>query len=585
MRLSQVALSVADVRRSQAWYREVLGLAPAGGTNLFAGPLSSMVQGIPRAASTCWWLIDRQDHFQLELFEFRSPPTRAFASRRRPCDVGYSLIAFHVEDLGACLARAAARGATALSDPIGDPGSRRCCVRDPDGVIVELMEDDPRADERRDRPRAELRAVTRAVRLSVDDLERSRRLLVESLGLREATAGLHDPEHEALWGLDGAERDSLSLWAGDFMLELVEYAEPRGKPWPPGYRISDRGLLNVAFGFRDRREFEAAYGRFREAGCEPNGPPVRLGSWSVVYVNDEAGFSYELLHVEPWFEAMLGFRPRRTPRLAPFAGRAPAHRRRERAFAKALVTGAGGGIGVELCGLLAEEGTALVLLDRDERALVRLADEHSDRVAVETRACDFTDLDAVDEAAEELLVAHPDIDLMLAGAGVDRAQSFLRLDWRAVRDDHSINTQANYVLLSRLLPAMAARGSGHVTAIASLAGLLGLPYEGSYSATKAALAALIESARTELGPSGITFTTVFPGFVDTPMFRANAFRHTYSIPPREAAERIYEATLARRPELSFPASERAKIALARALPARLRDRLTRGVMRDLGEGG
>jgi short-subunit dehydrogenase/catechol 2,3-dioxygenase-like lactoylglutathione lyase family enzyme len=579
VRLSQVALSVADLRRSQAWYREVLGLAPAGGTNLFAGPLASMVQGLPRAASTCWWLVDRQDQFQLELFEFRSPPTRAFASARRPCDIGYSLLSFHVDDLDAALARAAALDAAPLSEPIGDPGERRCCLRDPDGVIVELMEDDPRGRPRRGRPRPEIGAVARGVRLSVPDLERSRRLLVERLGLPEAQPQLHGPEHEGLWGLEGAERQSVSVWAADFLIELVEYREPRGEPWPPGYRISDRGILNLAFGFRERGEFENAYRRFRAAGCQPNGPVLRLGPWSVVYVNDDQGFSYELLHVEPWFEGAMGFRPRSTPRLAPFAHGVPVLRRRERAFAKALVTGAGGGIGVELCRLLAEDGTALVLLDRDERALERVEEEHSGRVAVEGRACDFADLEAVDAVAAELVERHPDLDLLLACAGVDRAQSFLGLDWRAVRDDHAINTQANYVLLSRLLPAMAARGRGHVTVIASLAGLLGLPYEGSYGASKAALAALVESARAELAPAGLTFTTVFPGFVDTPMFRANAFRHTYSIPPRDAAERIYEATLARRAELSFPARERAKLALARALPPRLRDRLARSAMR------
>ena len=94
MRLSQIAASVTDLRRTQRWYREVLGLEPAGGTNLFAGPVASMVQGVPRAASTCWWLVDRQDQFQLELFEFRSPPVRRLPPDWRPCDVGYTTISF-----------------------------------------------------------------------------------------------------------------------------------------------------------------------------------------------------------------------------------------------------------------------------------------------------------------------------------------------------------------------------------------------------------------------------------------------------------------------------------------------------------
>jgi short-subunit dehydrogenase len=311
---------------------------------------------------------------------------------------------------------------------------------------------------------------------------------------------------------------------------------------------------------------------------EANGPPLRLGAWSVVYVNDDQGFSVELLHVEPWYERRLGFRPRSTPRLAPLAGRTPARRRAERRFAKALITGAAGGLGTELSRLAAEDETSLVLLDRDPECLSRLALELGNGVEVATRELDLADLDAVDAAAAELVAEHPDIDLAIAGAGLDRAQSLLAFDWRQARDDFNVNSLANLVLLSHLAPAMAGREGGHVTAIVSLAGLVGMPYEAAYSGSKAALAAIAESARAELEPDGITFTAVFPGFVDTPMFRANAFKHTYWIAPRDAAERIYMATLARRESLYFPAREHAKLRLARLLPARLRDPLTRGAI-------
>src|SRR6476619_787388 len=144
MRLSQIAISAADLRGTQRWYREVLGLASAGGTNLFAGPIASMVQGLPRAASTCWWLVDRQDLFQIELFEFRSPLVRSLPRDWRPCDIGYTTVSFCVADLERTLERAAAPGTAPLSDPVGEPGARRACVRDPEGVLIELMEDDPR---------------------------------------------------------------------------------------------------------------------------------------------------------------------------------------------------------------------------------------------------------------------------------------------------------------------------------------------------------------------------------------------------------------------------------------------------------
>jgi short-subunit dehydrogenase/catechol 2,3-dioxygenase-like lactoylglutathione lyase family enzyme len=583
LRLSQIAVSVSDLRRAQRWYRDVLGLEPGGGTNLFAGPLASMVQGIPRSASTCWWLVDRQDFFQIELFEFRSPLVRPLPPDWRPCDVGYTTVAFWVDDLDGALDRARQTGSQPLTDPIGEAGERRVCVRDPDGVLIELMEDDPRSDAPRERPRPGVPAVARAVTLSVPDLQRSLRFFGDVLGLPVAAGvELHGPEYEALWGLDGAKSERVCLWADDFLVELVSYSDPPGSPSPEGYRISDLGLLNIAFGFRKRAEFEDACRRCSQAGHKGNGPPVRLGAWSVVYVNDDQGFSVELLHVEPWYEGQMGFRPRSTPRLAPFAGRTPARLRQERRYGKALITGAAGGIGTELARLVAEDGTALVLWDRSASGLAELAAELGGDVDVATREVDFTDLDAVDAATGELVAEHPDLDLLVAGAGLDRAQSLLAFDWRQAQDDFKVNALANLVLLSHLAPAMAERGSGHVTAIVSLAGLVGMPYEAPYSGSKAALATIADSARAELEPRGITFTAVFPGFVDTPMFRANAFKHTYSVTPRDAAERIYVASLQRRERLGFPAVEYAKTRLAAMLPARIRDPLTRQAMNPEG---
>jgi len=51
-----------------------------------------------RAASTCWWLVDPQDFFQLELFQFRSPKARELPVDWRPCDIGYTTIGVHVDE-------------------------------------------------------------------------------------------------------------------------------------------------------------------------------------------------------------------------------------------------------------------------------------------------------------------------------------------------------------------------------------------------------------------------------------------------------------------------------------------------------
>ena len=83
-RLIQIALSVVDLRDTERWLREGFGFVPAGGSRrMMRGPLASRIQGLPRVASTCWWLGDRNDWFQIEMFQFERPIARVLGSRLR----------------------------------------------------------------------------------------------------------------------------------------------------------------------------------------------------------------------------------------------------------------------------------------------------------------------------------------------------------------------------------------------------------------------------------------------------------------------------------------------------------------------
>jgi len=323
--LCQIAISVSDVQRSQRWYRDIFGYQESGGTYMFIPLLGAAdVQGVPDATSVCWWLMDRQDFFQLELFEFSKPTPEPLPADWRPCDIGYTTIGIHVADLDGTLERLARRRVPLLSDPIGEPGSRRVCARDPDGVLLEIMEDDPRTSDQRSRP-YEVPVATRFVTLSVPDLAQARRTWIEVLGLPEERGiVLHTPEHERLWGLEGASRESFLLHAGDMFIEVVQYTDPVGKPWPEGYRISDHGLLNIAFGLRSLGEQERLVQRCIDAGIAPNSTKSTIVKklWYASYVNDPMGFSIELLYharpgrkmaVNPFNLLELGFAPAKAP--------------------------------------------------------------------------------------------------------------------------------------------------------------------------------------------------------------------------------------------------------------------------------
>ena len=134
----------------------------------------------------------------------------------------------------------------------------------------------------------------------------------EGIGLNASTVALHTPEHEALWGLAGATTESRLFDGGEVLIEVVQYVNPAGKPRSRDYRISDQGILNIAFGARRKSDFNTVYRRAEAFGAKPNCRPVHLpGAGSVVYVNDPHGFSVEILRTTPGLaDRIFGFEPR-----------------------------------------------------------------------------------------------------------------------------------------------------------------------------------------------------------------------------------------------------------------------------------
>jgi len=307
--LGQIALNVYDLR-VRDWYARVFGFVYAGATDMFFGPTATRVQGIPRVAERCKWLIDGKADFQLEFFKFLSPRSKPRRADGRLSDIGYQMMGIWVRDFDAALERLAIEGQRPLSEPVGTTGDRRACVRDPEGNLVEIFERDPLAGTAPELRRPEVPSTVRTVTVSVPHLERFKRMLVEVFDLEELhDAPLHSPEHEKLWELAGADRRSALLRATGGLIELVQYERPEARPWPDGYRICDQGFMNIAFVFGSVEEFDRHFTRAIAAGCRANGKPLDAGVFKVMYVNDPEGFSIELLYPRPWAYRLTGFVP------------------------------------------------------------------------------------------------------------------------------------------------------------------------------------------------------------------------------------------------------------------------------------
>jgi len=246
-----------------------------------------------------------------------------------------------------------------------------------------------------------------------------------------------------------------------------------------------------------------------------------------------------------------------------------------RPFNKALVTGAAGDLGGELCRCLAAAGIDLVVTDVDAVRLQQNVQELNryPGCVVTAFTADLTDLESLETVLRGVAEDHPDIDLLIANAGIDKPGPIESFDWRTAKLHFDINTLANYVMFSVFVPRFLARGSGHVAAVISLGGLIGAPYEHAYSGSKAAMRMLMDGLRTETRGRGVTFSSIFPSYLEGRMAANNQFNVRKAVPMRVAAEKITAAILRRKPILKFPRLAALRVSLADSLPVALRDRL------------
>jgi len=242
-----------------------------------------------------------------------------------------------------------------------------------------------------------------------------------------------------------------------------------------------------------------------------------------------------------------------------------------------VITGASSGIGEALAVELAKRGwERIALLGRRADALESVAkevlSEGSKPMAI---VCDVRDAQSVRDAVARVEAEWGAVDLAIANAGI----GFPTPAHRFKLDDAKAIMQTNFDgmlhLWDAVSPKMLARYEGHFVAIASLAGLRGLPGSSVYSASKAAMQAWMEASRAELTGSGIAMTIVNPGFVATPMVEKNRFKMPFLMQTRDAVRTIADGIERQARVVEFPFGTSLLMRTLRFVPSPIFDRLVR----------
>ncbi|WP_371855902.1 SDR family NAD(P)-dependent oxidoreductase [Nocardia beijingensis] len=265
----------------------------------------------------------------------------------------------------------------------------------------------------------------------------------------------------------------------------------------------------------------------------------------------------------------------------------PTSRPREQALRAAvggkivLVTGASHGIGKASARKLAAAGATVALVARSGDELERLAAEITTAGGVaHTYPTDLTDMDAVERLGRRLLGEHGHLDVVInnAGKSIRRPidESYDRFH------DFTRTIDVNYLgpvrLLLTLLPAMRARGQGHLVNVSTWGVRMPpAPRWAAYGASKSAFDVWLRSVAAEVAGDGVTATSIYLPLVHTRMSAPTDFSRVPGLTVAEAADLVCHAVTAKPREIApwWSAPVQAWTDLTRGRAQRLMERAFR----------
>jgi meso-butanediol dehydrogenase / (S,S)-butanediol dehydrogenase / diacetyl reductase len=184
---------------------------------------------------------------------------------------------------------------------------------------------------------------------------------------------------------------------------------------------------------------------------------------------------------------------------------------------RVLITGGASGIGAATAARFIEEGSRVVVLDRDSDDLGRIATELP--ALAGTVATDVSSWEEVREGFAETVRILGAVDTLINNAGISIRHDFLEItpeEWARVM---AVNLTGAFYVAQTAARHMKARGGGVILNTASTNGMVGYPRYADYNSSKAGVIALTRSMAIELAPE-IRVNAVAPGYVLTPMQRA-----------------------------------------------------------------
>ena len=215
----------------------------------------------------------------------------------------------------------------------------------------------------------------------------------------------------------------------------------------------------------------------------------------------------------------------------------------------AVVTGASSGIGYELAKQFAQNGFDLVVAAEDDDIVTAARSIEGLSAQVQSVQVDLATYDGVERLYAAIRATGRPVEAVAFNAGIGVGGDFRETDLDTELKLIDLNVRSTVHLAKRVLPDMAARGSGRALFSSSIASTMPGPFEAVYAASKSFVQSFALALRNELQDSGVSVTSLMPGPTETEFFSRAGMDDTRvgsssKDDPEQVAQQGFEALMA-----------------------------------------
>jgi NAD(P)-dependent dehydrogenase (short-subunit alcohol dehydrogenase family) len=188
---------------------------------------------------------------------------------------------------------------------------------------------------------------------------------------------------------------------------------------------------------------------------------------------------------------------------------------------RALVSGAGSGIGAAASEMFARQGAHVIVVDRDQDAGVAQTQKIIDGGgSAEFLQCDVADVASCENVANHVLGKHGHLDILVNNAGIGHVGTIFQTTAEDLDRMYQVNVRGVFNMSKVFIGSMVERKKGSIVNTASIGGIVGIYDRVAYCTTKFAVVGLTKCMALDHATQGVRVNCVCPGRVETPFVKA-----------------------------------------------------------------